>query len=135
MVASRSFYVNSVGLVSFITLDKLKESRGEEPEGLSLLPSSPSFTRKLRAIQPIKSAFNTTERLLGGVRAGPWRLAPPARSQRRAQFLQQSFIADDQEGLCRRLQQVEDFAAVRARVDLAAVRQESDPAAAARRLE
>src|SRR6266571_565082 len=58
-----------------------------------------------------------------------------SRAKRRAQILQQTFVSDDEQRLRRRLQQVEERAARRPRVDLPAVRQQLHRAAAARRVE
>src|SRR5262245_47007013 len=52
-----------------------------------------------------------------------------------AQLLQRAFVPDDQHRLSRRFQQVEKSAALRARVDLAAVGEELHGAAAARCVE
>src|SRR5262245_43998737 len=66
-------------------------------------------------------------RMLASLLAFPSHLA--------AQLLEQPFVADDQQGLRRCFQQVEERAAVRARVDVAAVGQELHRAASTRRLE
>src|SRR5437899_8941028 len=57
------------------------------------------------------------------------------RAQRRAQLLQKSFVPDDEQRLRRLMQQVEDLAAVGARVDVSTIREQLHASAAAGRVE
>src|SRR5262245_16808415 len=59
----------------------------------------------------------------------------PARPERRAQLLQQPFVADHHQRLPRRLEQVEELAAIGARIDILAVCQQLHLATAAGRFE
>src|SRR3954463_14261227 len=62
-------------------------------------------------------------------------LARPARPQRRAQFLQQPFVPDNQQRLRRLVEQIEKVAAIGARIDVAAVREQLHARAPARGIE
>src|SRR5215467_15032397 len=64
--------------------------------------------------------------------------APPPHTrgtQRRAQFLQQTFVSDDQQWLSRLIQQIEEVTAIRARINLPPVSEQLDASAASGRLE
>src|SRR4051812_4091193 len=63
------------------------------------------------------------------------RLSLPAPGQRRAQLPQQPFVPDDKHRLIRFPQQVEELPAIGSRVDLVAVGQQLNAAAATGRLE
>src|SRR5580765_6848665 len=58
-----------------------------------------------------------------------------ARPQRRSQLLQQPFVPDHHQRLSRRLQQVEELAALGARVDVLTIRQQLNLSTATGRLE
>src|SRR5580765_4242082 len=96
------------------------------PEPLPLAASASSSACTSFRVRPTTS--NRRSRSVSTPRALP-------RPERRSQLLQQTFVADHHQRLSRCLEQVEEFAALGARVDVLSIRQQLHASTATGRLE